>query len=442
MMTIKNSLALRIGKITLSVLKLFNKSGTALPGKVALTIDNSFLEVINDKCDKIILITGTNGKTTTNNLINKILNDFTVLSNLKGANMRQGIASTYIRNTQEKYDYGVFEVDEGSLDYVSSFLKPNYIIITNFFRDQLDRYGEIEGIINEVLEDIKLLPDTKLIINCDDPYVNQFSYKLTNDVITYGLDISTENLESNLNLKKCPLCGDKLEYDTQVYGHLGTYHCMKCGFNNQNKDYMVNSVITHDSSQTVTINHHNENFVIEYPYVGIYNAYNLCSAFALSNELNLDIDNSIKEIESFKFSLGRMEEFDYKNKIIKVILTKNPIGLTEVINIISQDNRTKSILHILNDNPADGRDISWIWDANTSCNNDGIIKSYYCSGRRAEDIALKKKYDDVNTDKIKIIDDMYSAIDTAIEDDVEIVYVLPTYTAVFEARDYISKIVK
>jgi hypothetical protein len=129
-------------------------------------------------------------------------------------------------------------------------------------------------------------------------------------------------------------------------------------------------------------------------------------------------------------------------KIIKVILTKNPIGLTEVINIISQDNRTKSILHILNDNPADGRDISWIWDANTSCNNDGIIKSYYCSGRRAEDIALKKKYDDVNTDKIKIIDDMYSAIDTAIEDDVEIVYVLPTYTAVFEARNYISKIVK
>ncbi|MBO7719529.1 MAG: hypothetical protein J6S29_05185 [Methanosphaera sp.] len=140
-MKIKHEISLRMGKMALFLLRLFNKNGTALPGKVALTIDDSFLDVINNKCDRIILITGTNGKTTTNNLINHILSDYTVLSNLRGANMRQGIASTYIRNTREKYDYGVFEVDEGSLDYISSFLKPDYIILTNFFRDQLDRYG-------------------------------------------------------------------------------------------------------------------------------------------------------------------------------------------------------------------------------------------------------------------------------------------------------------
>lgn len=440
-MKIKHEISLRMGKMALFLLRLFNKNGTALPGKVALTIDDSFLDVINNKCDRIILITGTNGKTTTNNLINHILSDYTVLSNLRGANMRQGIASTYIRNTREKYDYGVFEVDEGSLDYISSFLKPDYIILTNFFRDQLDRYGEIEGIINEVLDDIKLLPDTKLIINCDDPYVNQFKYKLDNEVVRFGADVKSESPDNYLNLKKCPLCGHKLDYINYYYGHLGTYECHECGFTNMEKDYVIISAVEQESIQKISIKHSDNIYDIEYPYVGFYNAYNLCGAFALSNELNLDIDKSIEKIESFSFSIGRMEEFTYKNKIIKVILTKNPVGLGQVTSIISRDDRHKSILHILNDNPADGRDISWIWDATTRIDNDDSVKNYYCSGIRAEDIALKKKYDDVDVSKIHIDDDMYRSIDTAIEDDVEIVYVLPTYTAVFETRDYISKVV-
>ncbi|AWX31977.1 Mur ligase family protein [Methanosphaera sp. BMS] len=440
-MNVKHNLALRMGKLTLAILKLFNKNGTALPGKVALTIDNSFLDVINKSCDRIILITGTNGKTTTNNIINHIISDYNVLSNLRGANMPQGIASTYVRNTQKSYDYGVFEVDEGSLDYISSFLKPDYIILTNFFRDQLDRYGEIEGIINEVLEDIKLLPEATLIINCDDPYVNQFRNKLDNEVIGFGVDIKSESAENYLNLKKCPLCGRKLTYTNYYYGHLGTYECQECGFNNNKKEYSVISAVENDSSQTITIKHDNNEYVIEYPYVGLYNAYNLCGAFALSDELNFNLDKSIEKIESFTFSIGRMEEFNYKNKIVKVILTKNPVGLGQVTDIISNDDRKKSILHILNDNPADGRDISWIWDATTKIDNDDSVINYYCSGIRAEDIALKKKYDDVDVEKIHIDDNMYSCIDTAIEDDVEIVYVLPTYTAVFDTRDYISKIV-
>ncbi|MDO5826064.1 MAG: MurT ligase domain-containing protein [Methanosphaera sp.] len=441
-MNIKHDLALKMGKLTLATLKLFNRRGTALPGKVALTIDKSFLEVINQKCDKIILVTGTNGKTTTNNLINHVLCDYNLLSNLRGANMRQGVASTYIRNTRESYDYGLFEVDEGSLDFVSSYLNADYIIITNFFRDQLDRYGEIESIINEVMEDIKLLPDSKLIINCDDPYVNQFKYKLDNEVIRFGLDIISDYSERNLILKKCPLCGCKLEYSKFNYGHLGNYNCPKCEFNNNTKEYCVNSIIQNDSSQTITINDSNKDYIIEYPYLGLYNAYNLCGVFALANELKLDINKTIEQMESFTFSLGRMEEFEYKDKTIKVILTKNPVGLSQVTRIISHDDRTKSIVHILNDNPADGRDVSWIWDANTSCTNDDTVTNYYCSGIRAEDMALKKKYDDVSTDKIQINDNMYNTINTAIEDDVEIVYVLPTYTAVFETRDHISKIVK
>ena len=174
MLKLRRKLALYMGKVAINISKLANRSGTAFPGKVALTMDKHFLEEINEKCEKIIIVTGTNGKTTTNNLINHVLKDNTLLSNLKGANMIQGIATTYVKNTKNKYDYGIFEVDEGSLDRITKYIHPDYIILTNFFRDQLDRYGEIEGIISEVLNDIKKLPDTTLIINADDAYVNQF----------------------------------------------------------------------------------------------------------------------------------------------------------------------------------------------------------------------------------------------------------------------------
>ena len=436
---LKKNLALLLGKSSIFFLNFFNKSGTAFPGKVALTIDKSFLEVINEKCDKIILITGTNGKTTTNNLINKLFEDYSVLSNLKGANMIQGIATTYVRNTKDYYDFGIFEVDEGSLDHISYFLKPDYIILTNFFRDQLDRYGEIEGIIKEVLEDIKILPDTKIILNADDPFVNQFSRKLDNDFILYGLNIpSNEVFETNLLINKCPVCGDELHYIKNTYGHLGDYICQSCNFNNKDKDYVINSIEELDFSQNIKIRHNNEEHIIHYPYKGLYNAYNVCAAYALANEYDLDVSSTIERMENFSFSLGRMENFTYKNKKIEVILTKNPIGLSQVTRIISNDSRTKTVVHILNDNPADGRDISWIWDANTYCTNDETINKYYCSGKRAEEIALKKKYDEVPIEKIHIIESMKEVVDVAIEENVEIVYVLPTYTAIFETRDYIS----
>lgn len=440
---ILNKLALFAGKTSILFLNLFNKSGTAFPGRIALLIDKSFLEVINEKCDKIILISGTNGKTTTNNLVNKILENYNVLSNLKGANMIQGVATTYVRNTKNHYDYGIFEVDEGSLDRISAFLKPEYILLTNFFRDQLDRYGEIEGIISEVFESIQLLPDVKLILNADDPYVYQLSQKVNNEITSFGMEIASNKIiETNLTISKCPLCGDEIQYTKNTYGHLGDYHCLNCNFSNEKKEYTVIDVNEMDSSQEITIRHDNEKHVINFPYIGLYNAYNVCGVYALMNELGVNVQDTIKAMENFSFSLGRMEEFDYKNKKIKVILTKNPIGLSQVTRIISNDNRNKTVVHILNDNEADGRDISWIWDANTYCTNDETIKNYYCSGIRAEEIALKKKYDDVDLEKIHIFKQWMDVIDTAIEDDVEIVYILPTYTAIFDTRDYVSQKVK
>jgi len=440
---LKRCIALYMGKFSIIILNIFKRSGTALPGKIAITIDKDFLTNINESCDRIILVTGTNGKTTTNNLLYHILKDDNiVLSNTRGANMIQGVATTYVRFTKDYYDYGVFEVDEGSLDRITRYLKPDYILVTNFFRDQLDRYGEIESIVDEVYEDIKLLPDTKLVINADDPYVNKLR-TLNNDITTFGLNIAPNDIiETNLLINKCPLCGNTLNYTKHTYGHLGDYTCTACDFNNRQKDYTITNIVEDDSSQQVSIEHNKSTQQLKFPYNGLYNTYNLCGVYTLCMLLGLDAKQTIEKIGKFSFSLGRMEQFKYKDKTVKVILTKNPIGLSQTTRIISQNAQKKNIVHILNDNPADGRDISWIWDANTQYINDETINKYYCSGIRAEDMALKKKYDSVDTQKIVIDDKMESAINKALADEVEVIYVLPTYTAIFNTRDYIEQIVK
>jgi len=446
MVNIREKIAIMCGKFSIYVSKMLKKNATALPGKVALSIDNGLLNSVNEKCGKIILITGTNGKTTTNNLLNHVIKGKTsnVLSNLRGANMIQGVASTYVKNPKDSYDYGVFEVDEGSLKNVTRYIKPDYIIINNFFRDQLDRYGEIDNLVEELYVAIEKLPNTTLVLNCDDPLVNKFK-NLSNENITFGLDLDiNETKNSSLDLKNCPICGGKLEYKSKTYGHFGDYECLDCSYKREKPDVLCTDIKEGPNSLEISISNFKfdkSDVIIRYPYNGIYNAYNALGVYTLSKELSFSDDEITSSMESFSFSLGRMEEMEYKNKIIKVILTKNPIGLTSVSNIISKDSRSKSIVHILNDNPADGEDISWIWDAYTVCEDKYDVLNYYCSGIRCEEIALKKKYDGVDLDKIKFDSNFKKIINQAIEDDVEIVYVLPTYTAIFETRDYIENIV-
>ena len=296
--------------------------------------------------------------------------------------------------------------------------------------------------MEDVYTTIEKLPESTLILNVDDPLVNKFT-QLPNKIIKFGLDLDLDEVQnSSLSMKNCPLCEGKLQYQSHVYGHFGNYECDKCGFKRPDPDFVVSNLEEKASSQMITIDYDDEELVFEYPYTGIYNAYNVLGVFTVCKQLGLADDEIVSAMGDFSFHLGRMEEMEYKGKIIKVILTKNPIGLTQVINMISNDERSKTVVHILNDNPADGEDISWIWDAYTICEREETVLHYYCSGIRAEDIALKKKYDNVPLDKIKINDNFKEIIDTAIEDDVEIVYVLPTYTAVFETRDYIEKVVE
>ena len=416
-------------------------NATALPGKVALSIKPDILKIVNDRCKKKLIITGTNGKTTTNNLINHILNSEydNVLSNLMGANMPQGVASAFLNDTKKEYDWGVFEVDEGSFPEVVKYIKPDYVLITNFFRDQLDRFGEIENTAKIVHEALKPL-DTTLILNADDPMVSNFK-DLNKRNIYYGVEktnFSSDN-QKVVESRFCPICDDNLDYEYYNYGQLGKYICGGCGFKNPDYDYKISQIkYLEDAYKFRVDNYDGTEYDVIFGYDGIYNAYNCCAAIAFSIEAGLDMDEVVERIENFDYKLGRMENFQFDDKIVKIVLVKNPIGLSEVLKSITNDKRKKSILFILNDNPADGTDVSWIWDADVEEINDiKNLQSIYCSGIRAHDIALRLKYAEHTNENMIIDVDVENSINNVLNQDVETIYILPTYTAVFQTRDIV-----
>ncbi|MDI3549804.1 MAG: hypothetical protein PWQ15_906 [Methanobacterium sp.] len=412
-----------------------------MPGKVALTIYPDILKLVDERCQNKIIITGTNGKTTTNNLLTHILRQeySHVLSNLRGANMIQGLVSAFLHDRKKSYEWGIFEVDEGSFKRVTQHLKPDYVLVTNFFRDQLDRYGEIDKAFQDILEALEPL-DTTLILNADDPLVSNFR-KLHKRNIYYGVAHNQQSTTQQkiVESRFCPACSSYLDYDYYNYGQLGKYHCPDCGFSNPEYDYHITEIDYQDHQFHYQFKDKNGKIKdIKFPYEGIYNAYNCCAALTTALEVGLPLDRVAHSIEHFEYHLGRMENFQFPDKIAKIALVKNPIGLSETINSVSLDERTKAMLFILNDNPADGKDVSWIWDAEVEkMVNVKNIKKIYCSGRRAEDIALRLKYAGVPEELVEIDDNMDQAIGKVLKKDVEIVYLLPTYTAVFQARELV-----
>ena len=427
-----------IGKLIFFGLNLLGKQGTALPGKIALKLYPNILKEMGKKCEKILIISGTNGKTTTNNLINHILNGKydNIVSNLKGANMIQGVVTSFIVNNKNSYDWGAFEVDEGSIPTVTKYINPNYIILTNFFRDQLDRFGEVENTIRIVHDAIKNL-DSTLILNGDDPSSLKFN-DLNNKKIYYGLNENkfskTENTVAEAIF--CGECGNRLDYEFISYGNVGKYHCDKCGSKRPNLDYLSESIDIKDNSYEFIVKTKNkETKTVYFKYLGIYNIYNSVSAiaFALENELNLSF---IKErIENFDYKLGRMETIKFPDKTIVLVLSKNPVGLSEVLTTFSYDESKKSLMFILNDTPADGKDVSWIWDADIE-QLDKIknIANFYCSGVRAEDAALRIKYAGFDKKKIKIYsssneNDIQAALNDILNQDIEKAFIIGTFTA-------------
>ncbi len=434
-----NILLIFIGKLIFWVSQTFNfGSGSTWPGHIALTLNKNFIRDIltttNYNLPTTILIAGTNGKTTTGKLIQTILeqNGSTVFQNEAGANLLNGIASTLIQysNIMGKinYDYAVFEVDENSLPPVLNELSPDYLILLNLFRDQLDRYGEVNSIAKKWKEAISnLLAKTTLILNADDPQIASLRHPERSEgshpqILYFGLNnakLGTKTPQHAADSTYCPKCNSKLVYKTVYFSHLGNWQCNNCGEKRPKIDL----------SDFPT-----------YPLPGIYNRYNTLAAVLVAKTNNISNKTIEQSLKSFSPAFGRQEIIEVNGKKVQIFLSKNPTSFNQSLRTISEL-KAKNILIVLNDRIPDGRDVSWIWDVDfEEYINQNI--NIVISGGRCYDMGLRIKYTiyDIPNTKYDIRENLQTAITLALDKTPknDVLYILPTYSAMLETRKILT----
>ncbi|PLR77414.1 DUF1727 domain-containing protein [Bacillus sp. V3-13] len=391
--------------------RLFNKSGSNLPGLVARKIDRHILKKLANRTDKIIFISGTNGKTTTSQIVGHILkeNGFRLIHNSEGSNMITGITTAFIKNEgllrRKKADIAVIEIDEGSIERVTKEIQPELMVFTNFFRDQLDRFGEIDILVNKIGDVLKQTA-VKLILNADDPFVTRLGY-LGLEAEYFGLGKNAFAFEQYNMIEStfCPQCGDPLHYKHTHYGQLGHYSC-RCGFGRKKPKYEIKHL---EMKEGLSLKTNVGDFFI--PILGSYNAINALAAISVCIESGLSSEQIQNAISTFHVKNGRMECFDNKDKRVVLNLAKNPAGVNVSLSVSNINNERKQYLLPLNDLGDDGRDISWIWDADYEKINCSHTDRIICSGLRAADMAVRLKYAGIPEDKIEIIQNVNLAVD-------------------------------
>lgn len=375
--------------------KLVGKKGTDLPGKVLRKINPKILNKLSKNFYEIIFITGTNGKTTTSNLIGHTLKNsgYNIVNNSEGANMLDGIISTFAIHKNKKTKIAVIEIDEGSIKNVMQYITPTKFVFNNFFRDQIDRFGEIDTLISTIgkqLENKKI----QLILNSDDPFVTRLSKYGTNNIY-FGVDKNTYEFQ-NVGItesKFCPLCLTKLNYDCVHYSQLGHYKCEKCEFKRPEPNYNVTFA---EVNPIISLSINNgEKFSTS--QLGDFNIYNILSAYSTLSLLGLKHNEIVAGFNSYSSNNGRMQIIKKDNKNILLNLAKNPAGMNVSLNIANSIDKEVNYLLVLNDNGADGFDISWIWDSEFEILKTQNIKNIICSGKRAQELVLRLKYADIDS---------------------------------------------
>lgn len=365
-------------------------------------IDKDILRKFNENCERIILITGTNGKTTTNNMLNHILkSQYKTINNINGSDTIESLIAPLLLDINEKYDFGLFEVDENSIINMTKYITPDYLIITNFFRDQLDTFGEVEKAIQLVHDSIK--PQTTLILNADDPSTHYFDDLNNKKIYFHQNNISSLKGDTLVaEFLFCPICGNKLDYSYLNYGNIGKYKCSNCGTCNPEAKYNITNAQLTEKGYSFEINNQFQN---DMDVIGNYNLYNALAAIATSVEIGIDYDNIIKRVDSYKYKQGRTEFIKLNDKRISLAMTKNPIAVSEQLNSLQKIKTKKSVIFILNDYTADSQDVSWLWDIDFGPLNSMNVDKFYSLGSRRNDLAIRLKYSDFDFENVIIADD-------------------------------------
>lgn len=444
--------AIFAGKIIKLILKLKGSGATAAPGLIALKIDPKLISKMTKQLKNgSIIVTGTNGKTTTSRLIfNMIKEKYRIIHNRQGSNLMRGIASTLIVNSnllgKLEYEIGLWEVDEAVTPIAIRAINPKSVLFLNLFRDQLDRYGEIDSIRKlwkKSAESLK--PNTTIVLNADDPGVLSLKTTTKAKIVTFGIEEKESTFPKIIqkgDVKHCPICFSKLRYETTYSSHLGIYSCtnIKCGFKRVNPNFVATQLTnSRDFKTKFTIKKPGFKIKIQSNLPGVYNVYNQLAAVATSQEFEKDITKLSNTLKSYDPAFGRFQKLDIANKKIVIFLIKNPTGANEILRLLTTRSDI-SLLIALNDLLADGTDISWIWDTDWEVVKDKI-KDMHITGLRAWDMANRLKYAGYKMNKDNIHENIKYSLDSALSnlDKEDTLIILPTYTALLELQKYISK---
>ena len=428
--------------------------GTAVAGLAALQLDPALpARLAGTLGHGSVIVTGTNGKTTTARMLAAISGEAGLrpLANPSGSNLMRGVATALLEATgplgnvrDAARRLGVFEVDEATLPEAARALAPRAIVFTNLFRDQLDRYGEVDSVAQLWQRTLASLPDTTTaVLNADDPAVASLAAHARGRVLTYGIEdtrVAQEHLDHASDYRFCLSCGAELSYTAAFFGHVGHWRCPSCGNTRPAPDVRATCVELHrlESSGLVLATPERE-LRIDLPLAGLYNAENALAAAAGALALDLPLDAVERALRSFRAAFGRQERFRVDGRDVLVLLGKNPTGMNQVLRTIASTGEPLRLLLFLNDGIQDGRDISWIWDTDYELIAERAAGAVV-SGTRADEMALRLKYADLRIEP-QVVRETDTALAAALAATPpgETLYVIPTYTAMLEVRELLAR---
>jgi UDP-N-acetylmuramyl tripeptide synthase len=443
---------LGLARAAASLSRVRGGGGTSLPGKLLVKMEPSAIAMLAARLPQgSVAISATNGKTTTATMVASILEraGISFVHNQAGANMAGGIASTLLgaagRHGTIAGELGLFEVDELWLDGLAAQLHPRVVVLGNLFRDQLDRYGELDTIAEHWAAAVGPggpAAQARLVCNADDPVVADLGRDRA-DVVYYGVDddsLALAGMTHAADAKHCRRCGAPYTFDAIYLGHLGHYHCGSCGQRRPSPTVLARSVTLEGvRAARFRLSTYEGDAEVRLALPGLYNVYNALTAAALAVALEIPLADIVAGLESTKAAFGRAETLTVGGRETRILLVKNPVGANEVLRTLVLEPGRHDLLGVLNDNTADGRDVSWIWDADFELLA-GRVRSATCSGTRAPELALRLKYAGVEPERIAVVEDLARALDRAAEAGLDeggkaSLYVLPTYTAMLSLRE-------
>lgn len=440
-MTLLDGFARGVGKLS----RISGRGGgTTLPGRLLLKLDPEALSRLAVGLPEgSVLISATNGKTTTSAMLAAILHSRgkKLVANSTGSNMPWGVTTSLI---DQSGSMGLFEVDEAWLPEVADSVSPRTILLGNLFRDQLDRYGETETLASRWRDTAQSSGSgTTWVLNADDPLVSATGVpEPPGGAIFFGIEdlaVSLAEAPHARDAKQCRECGATLEFAGIFAGHLGHWSCPECHLTRPEPTVRAERIrLEGMRGLTAHISTGADQGELVLPIPGLYNLYNALGAIAAAHSLGVPLKDSLDALSSMQAVFGRVERFRLEDRDLAILLIKNPVGTNEVLRTLSLESPPLDLWICLNDRIADGRDVSWIWDADFETLSDSV-SSVTCAGTRASEMALRLKYAGWSEASIHVDSEVGPSIESALDRCAGSLFALPTYTALLELEDYLSE---